>query len=77
MDSGQDESSFSDNPPPENENVQGSEMVEDVLEKGMQFLNGVFAMATGKPLQTDNQNKMVTIDRITGEVTVKFKLPGF
>jgi superfamily II DNA/RNA helicase len=49
--------------------------IETTLNQGMQFLNGIFKMATGKELITDG--KGITINRETGEVTMKFKLPGF
>jgi hypothetical protein len=51
--------------------------MEEVLENGMRFLSGLMAMATGKPLVTETENRMITIDRQTGEVTLKFKLPTF
>ncbi|MBN1411931.1 MAG: DEAD/DEAH box helicase family protein [Spirochaetales bacterium] len=53
------------------------ERMEEILENGLKFLSGLTAMATGKPLETEPGTKMVNIDRQTGEVTVKFKLPGF
>jgi superfamily II DNA or RNA helicase len=53
------------------------EQMEEVLENGMRFLSGLMAMATGKPLVTETENRMITIDRQTGEVTLKFKLPTF
>ena len=35
-------------------------------------------MATGKKIEiSDNQEKLLTIDKSIGEVTMKFKLPGF
>lgn len=35
-------------------------------------------MATGQKIETSGTpDKMVRIDRETGEVTMKFKLPGF
>jgi SNF2 family DNA or RNA helicase len=49
--------------------------VESTLNQGMQFLNGIFKMATGKELITEG--KGITVNRETGEVTMKFKLPGF
>ncbi|VAX35231.1 hypothetical protein MNBD_UNCLBAC01-1689 [hydrothermal vent metagenome] len=54
-----------------------SEKMEDVLENGMKFLSGLMAMATGKPLITKEQEKTIHVDHKTGEVTMKFKLPGF
>lgn len=49
--------------------------IETTLNQGMQFLNGIFKMATGKELIT--KEKGITVNRETGEVTMKFKLPGF
>ncbi len=52
--------------------------VEEVLNNGMSFIGGLLEMATGQKIeQTDDNNKMISIDRETGEVTMKFKLPGF
>ena len=54
------------------------ERIETVLNSGMQFMAGLMEMATGKKMgPLENQEKMLTIDRNTGEVTMKFKLPGF
>lgn len=54
-----------------------AEDIEEVLESGMQFLSGLMSMATGKPLVVDRDQKMLSFNRDTGEVTLKFKLPGF
>ena len=44
----------------------------------MEFIGGLMEMATGKKMnKSDDQEKMIEIDRTTGEVTMKFKLPGF
>jgi ERCC4-related helicase/predicted nucleic acid-binding Zn finger protein len=51
------------------------ETIESTLNQGMQFLNGVFSMATGQQLVTEEQ--AITVNRETGEVVMKFKLPGF
>lgn len=48
--------------------------IETTLNQGMQFLNGIFKMATGRELVTAGGG--ITIDRNTGEVTMKFRLPG-
>jgi len=57
---------------------QPPEKVEEVLNTGMAFIGGLFEMATGKTLEkTDKDNKMIRLDKDTGEVTMKFKLPGF
>lgn len=52
--------------------------IETVLNSGMAYTSGLFEMATGQKMQTPpGENKMIAIDRQTGEVTMKFKLPGF
>ncbi len=57
---------------------QPPERVEAVLNSGMQFINGLFEMATGRKMETEGkEDRMIEIDRDTGEVTMKFKLPGF
>ena len=54
------------------------EKVESVLNNGLQFLGGLVEMATGKKLESvDKDQKMIQIDRGSGEVTMRFKLPGF
>lgn len=53
------------------------EKMEEVLESGIKFLNGLMAVSTGKSLIAEGQEKTIHIDRKTGEVTMKFKLPGF
>lgn len=53
------------------------EKMEEVLENGMKFLNGLMTMATGKPLIPEGQEKTISVDHKTGEVTMKFKFPGF
>ncbi|MCK5198227.1 MAG: hypothetical protein KAR21_07745, partial [Spirochaetales bacterium] len=53
------------------------EQMETVLNQGMDFLNSLSMMATGKSLTKENNNKSVEIDRKTGEVVMRFKLPGF
>ncbi len=49
--------------------------MENTLNQGIGFLSGLMEMATGKKLLADGQS--VTVDKETGEVTMKFKLPGF
>ncbi len=49
--------------------------IETTLNQGMQFLNGLFKMATSKELIAEGQG--ITVNRETGEVTMKFKLPEF
>lgn len=52
---------------------QGEEL-EQVMNNGLQFLSGLFKMSTGKEIGLENQK--IEINRETGEVTMKFKLPG-
>ena len=54
-----------------------TEQMETVLNQGMDFLNSLSMMATGKALSKDSNNKTIEIDRETGEVVMRFKLPGF
>jgi len=54
-----------------------SERIEEVLNQGIGFLSGVLEMATGEKLSAaEAGDKMVTVDKATGEVTLKFTLPG-
>ncbi|WP_420264165.1 SNF2-related protein [Candidatus Magnetominusculus dajiuhuensis] len=53
------------------------EKMEEVLENGVRFLSGLMEMSTGKPLIPNKDDKAITIDRKTGEVTMKFRLPVF
>lgn len=57
---------------------QSPERLEAVMNSGLQFISGLLEMATGQKLSplSDGQN-MIQVDRRTGEVTMKFKLPGF
>ena len=48
--------------------------MEQVMNHGMSFLAGMFKMATGKELTAENQK--IEIDEETGEVVMRFKLPG-
>jgi len=57
---------------------QPPEKIEAVLNSGMAFMGGLMEMATGKKMaSTEGDGRMIRIDRETGEVTMKFKLPGF
>ncbi len=49
------------------------EEVEQVMNQGLGFLSGLFKMATGKDLSTQEQK--IEIDKETGEVVMRFKLP--
>jgi len=49
------------------------EEFEQVMNSGMQFLSGLFKMSTGKDMGIENQK--IEINRETGEVTMRFKIP--
>ncbi|MBT3179184.1 MAG: DEAD/DEAH box helicase [Desulfobacula sp.] len=68
-----------DEPAPENILAnQPPEKIETVLNSGMEFIAGLMEMATGQKMEkSGDQEKMIKIDNRTGEVTMKFKLPGF
>jgi SNF2 family DNA or RNA helicase len=51
-----------------------TENIEKVMNQGMEFLSGLFKMATGKDLGLEN-NK-VEVDKKTGEIVMRFKLPS-
>ncbi len=53
--------------------VDKTEELEQVMNSGMQFLTGLFKMSTGKDMGIENQK--IEINKETGEVTMKFKLP--
>ncbi|MDZ7596930.1 MAG: DEAD/DEAH box helicase [Desulfobacterales bacterium] len=58
--------------------AQPPEKIEAVLNTGMLFIGGLLEMATGQKMTaTAADGRMVQIDRETGEVTLKFRLPGF
>ncbi|NNG01249.1 MAG: DEAD/DEAH box helicase [Desulfobacteraceae bacterium] len=57
---------------------QSPEKMEMVLNNGFQFLTGMIEMATGQKIESKGEDqRMVQLDPRTGEVTLKFKLPGF
>jgi hypothetical protein len=49
--------------------------MEQVMNSGMQFLSGLLKMATGKEMGMEGQK--IEVNKETGEVTMKFKLPVF
>lgn len=51
-----------------------NEALEQVMEQGLQFLNGLASLVTGKPMLSGREGKAVTVDRETGEVTLRFKI---
>lgn len=55
------------------EQAQQHEALEKVMNHGMEFLAGLFKMSTGKDLGVDNQK--IEVDKQTGEVVMRFKLP--
>lgn len=50
-----------------------AEAMEKVMNQGMQFLTSLFKMVTGKDTELENQK--IEIDKQTGEVVMRFKLP--
>ncbi len=57
---------------------QPPEKLETVLNSGMSFISGLLEMATGRKAEpAAGDERMIRIDRETGEVVMKFKLPGF
>jgi ATP:corrinoid adenosyltransferase len=57
---------------------QAPEQIESVLNSGMQFIGGLLEMATGQKITANSDDgRMLSIDKESGEVTLKFKLPGF
>lgn len=50
-----------------------AEVMEKVLNNGMEFLSGLLQMATGKSVGLEN--KRVEVDAATGEIVMRFKLP--
>ncbi|OEU70504.1 MAG: hypothetical protein BA864_01575 [Desulfuromonadales bacterium C00003093] len=51
------------------------EQLTQVMNQGMAFLSGLMQMATGQTLQAEEG--AIQVNPETGEVTMKFKLPGF
>lgn len=49
--------------------------MENVMNHGMDFLAGMFKMATGKDIGFEG--KKMEIDNETGEIVMRFKMPGF
>ncbi len=60
----------------EGDSVSGTEKyekMEEVMNKGMAFLAGMFEMATGQQMESLEGNS-IKVDKETGEITMKFKL---
>lgn len=53
--------------------AQQAESMEKVMNQGMEFLAGLFKITTGKDIGIQNQK--IEIDKQTGEVVMRFKLP--
>ncbi len=62
-----------ENHEPKTSATSSQENIEQVLKQGMGFLNGIFKMATGSDLLSKEQS--VSINKETGEVILKFKIP--
>lgn len=57
---------------------QSPERMEEVLNQGMAFISGLLEIATGRKIETTGgDDRLIRLDRQTGEVTMKFKLLGF
>ena len=58
--------------------AQSPEKMEAVLNQGMAFISGLLEMATGRKIEAvGGDDRLIRLDRETGEVTMKFKLLGF
>jgi SNF2 family DNA or RNA helicase len=55
------------------EQLEKIQTMEKVMNQGMEFLSGMFKMATGKDLGFENQK--MEIDKETGEIVMRFKMP--
>ncbi len=78
QDSGYESSTSQEEILPHDRPEQSPERMEAVLNQGMEFLSGILEMATGRKLHASEKDRpMLRVDRETGEVTMKFKLPGF
>ncbi len=62
-----------DSPEPDKAPAVQVEELEKVMNNGLQFLSGLFKMTTGKEMGMENQK--IEVNRETGEVTMRFKLP--
>ncbi|MHC1777480.1 MAG: DEAD/DEAH box helicase [Lentimicrobium sp.] len=58
---------------PQSQAVEKAVEIEQVMNSGMQFLAGMFKMATGKDLGLENQT--IEVNKETGEVVMRFKMP--
>ena len=53
-----------------------ADKLETILSSGVEFMAGLTEMATGQEV-TGLENKKITVDPETGEVSLTFRLPGF
>ena len=58
---------------PQHEPQQQMEEMEQVMNQGLGFLSGLYKLSTGKEMSA--QDHKIEINKETGEVTMKFKLP--
>lgn len=71
----EDESSSSSPPMDPATRKKKAKEAEEVMNKGLEFFNGLFKMSTGS--DSGLEDKRMKIDTETGEVEMKFKIPGF
>jgi len=57
------------------EGLNSVEAMETLLTHGMAFLNSLAMMTTGKPLSSPSDGPAVSVDKETGELVLRFKLP--
>ena len=50
------------------------QVMENVMNHGMEFLSGMFKMATGNSLGLEGRK--MEVDKETGEIVMRFKIPG-
>ncbi len=60
-------------PAEENAVLQPAQSMEKVMNQGIEFLAGLFKIATGKDIGIENQK--IEVDKQTGEVVMRFKIP--
>ncbi len=58
---------------PNQEPTSNAANMEKVMNQGLEFLAGLFKMATGKDMKMENQK--IEVDKKTGEVVMRFRLP--
>ncbi|MCB0845438.1 MAG: DEAD/DEAH box helicase [Bacteroidetes bacterium] len=58
---------------PSSERAEKMAQMEQVMSQGLGFLSGIFKMATGQDLGTEEQS--IEVNKETGEVVMRFKIP--